>query len=345
MKTKAAILHESNTPLVIDEVEIPALKKGQVLVKILCSGVCRAQLNEIMALKGPDRFLPHLLGHEASAIVEKIGRGVTRVKKGDYVVLSWIKGAGEETGGSCYRQGDKIINAGAVTTFSEHAVVSENRVTKISKKVPPDVAAIIGCAVATGAGIVNNTLEAKRKSSIVVFGVGGVGLSAILAAKLKGCGKIIAVDIFEEKLSFAKKLGATHGINIHYGSPVRQIKDIVPDGVDHAIDASGNRVAMEAAFEALNQTGMLVIAGNLAHNEKISIHPFELIKGKRIVGTWGGETVPQRDFPKYANDYCRGQFPIDRLITHRFRLEQVNEALRVLRSGAVGRIVLEISCR
>ena len=162
MKTKAAILYELNKPLVIDDVEIPELKRGQVLAKILYSGVCRAQYNEIIGLKGPDKFLPHMLGHEASAIIDEVGEGITKVKKGDYVALSWIKGDGLDGINSQYKRGTQVINAGGVTTFSEYAVVSENRVTKISKRINPEAASIIGCAVATGCGIIENTLKAKK---------------------------------------------------------------------------------------------------------------------------------------------------------------------------------------
>ncbi len=342
MKTKAAILYKLNSPLVIEEVEIPRLKRGQVLVKILCTGVCRAQYNEIIGLKGPDRYLPHMLGHEGSAIVEDIGPGVTKVKKGDYVILSWIKGDGLDAFRTAYKKNGRVINAGAVTTFSEYSVVSENRVTKITKKIPADVAAVIGCAIATGAGIVNNTLKVKTGSSIAVFGVGGIGLSAILAARQKKCSKIIAVDVSEKKLKFAKKLGATHGINAALGDVASKIKEIVPGGVDNAVDASGARRAMEGAFAAINYSGTLVIAGNLARNEKISLHPFELIKGKKILGTWGGETIPQRDFPKYVNAYCSGQLPLHKLITHRMKLEEINQAFSLLKKGGAGRIIIDL---
>ena len=162
MKTRAAILWQSHKPLVVDDVEIPALKRGQVLVKILYSGICRAQYNEMIALKGPDKFLPHLLGHEASGFVVDTGRGVTKVKKGDYVCLSWIKSKGLDALNSQYKWGKRIVNAGAVTTFSDYTVASENRVVKISKIFLPDISAIVGCAIATGCGIINNTLHAVK---------------------------------------------------------------------------------------------------------------------------------------------------------------------------------------
>lgn len=346
MKTKAAILYELNKPLVIEDVEIPALKRGQVLVKILYSGVCRAQLNEIIGLKGPDKFLPHLLGHEASAIIEEVGEGITKVKKGDYVALSWIKGDGLDGINAHYKKGNKVINAGGVTTFSEYSVVSENRVTKISKRINPEAAAIIGCAVATGCGIVENTLKAQKGSSIAVFGVGGVGLSAIMGARRRGCSPIIAVDITPEKLNFAVRCGATHTVDASRIDVWQLLQKMVPDGVDFTIDASGNKRAMEMAFDLAREAkGICVIAGNLSKDEKISVHPFELIKGKKLVGTWGGETNPTYDIPKYVDAFDKGELPISDLITHRFSLEEINKAFDILKSGDAGRIVIKMEDR
>ncbi len=343
MKIKAAVLHQLHAPLKIEEIEIPPLKKGQLLVRILCSGICRAQYNEIVGLKGPDRYLPHLLGHEASGIVEEIGPGVTKVKRGDYVALSWIQGSGLEGGPKQYKNGSQMINAGAVTTFSEYSVVSENRVTKISKKIPPDIASIIGCAVVTGMGIINNTLKAPRGSSVVIFGVGGVGLSAVLGARARGCSPIAAVDVSSQKLAMARRFGATDALDANQKGLLKRLRPIAPEGFYFSIDASGVKAAMETAFEAINVRGTCVIAGNLGKEEKISLHPFELIKGKRIIGTWGGETVPERDIPGYVRDFCSGRLPLERLITHRFKLEEINTAFEVLQSGEAGRIVIEMA--
>ncbi|MBP6344276.1 MAG: zinc-binding dehydrogenase [Candidatus Omnitrophica bacterium] len=343
MKTKAAVLYELNKPLVIEDVEIPDLKRGQVLVKILYSGVCRAQYNEIIGLKGPDKFLPHLLGHEASAIIEEVGEGITKVKKGNYVALSWIKGDGLDGINSQYKKGSQIINAGGVTTFSEYSVVSENRVTKISKRINPEAASILGCAVATGCGIVNNTLKAEKNSSIAVFGVGGIGLSAIMGAKRRGCNPIIAIDLTQEKLNFAVQCGATHTVDASRIDVWQLLRQIAPDGVDFTIDASGNKNAMEMAFDLAREgNGMCVIAGNLSKDEKISIHPFELIKGKKLVGTWGGETKPSYDIPKYVDAFDKGELPIGDLITHRFSLEEINKAFDLLKTGDAGRIVIKM---
>jgi len=344
MKTRAAILWQLHKPLVIDEVEVPALKRGQVLVQVLYSGICRAQYNEMTGLKGPDKFLPHLLGHEASGIVVDTGAGITKVKKGDYVCLSWIKGAGLDAFNSRYKLNGRLINAGAVTTFSDYTIASENRVTKIPKSVPAKAAAILGCAVLTGCGIMENTVAAKQGSSTAVFGVGGVGLSVILGARRRGCATIIAIDTEEKKLCLAKRLGATHTLNAKSRDLLAKISKLAPLGLDYAVDASGSRQAMENAFAAVKEKGgVCVIAGNLGKDEKIQLHPFELIKGKRIVGTWGGETYPDRDIPKYLRAFTRGILPFDRMITHCFDLQDINKAFHALTRGEAGRIIVKTS--
>ena len=343
MKTRAAILWELNKPLIIEDIQIPELKRGQLLVRILYSGVCRAQYNEMIGLKGPDKFLPHLLGHEASGYIEDCGQGVSKVKKGDYVCLSWIKGEGLDGINSQYTLNGQTINAGGVTTFSDYAVVSENRVTPLSSLMPADAAAILGCAVVTGCGIIENSLQVSLGASIAVFGAGGIGLSVILGAKRKNCAHIIAVDIDDAKLQFAKRLGATHVINVKTMDTVREINAICPSGVDYAVDASGNKLAMENAFAVIREKGgVCVIAGNLSKDEQISLHPFDLIKGKRIIGTWGGETVPDRDIPQYVSAFLKEQLPFDQMITHRFGLEDINKAFDVLVNGEAGRIVIKV---
>jgi S-(hydroxymethyl)glutathione dehydrogenase / alcohol dehydrogenase len=344
MKTRAAILWQLNKPLIIDDVQIPALKRGQILVKIYYSGLCRAQYNEMIGLKGPDRFLPHLLGHEASGVIVEIGAGVRKVKNGDYVCLSWIKGLGLDGINSAYLWRGHSVNAGAVTTFSDFAVVSENRVTRIPKAIPPKLAAIVGCAIVTGCGIMDNTLSVLRGSSLAVFGAGGIGSSVILGARRRGCKNIIAVDIGPAKLKFAKRVGATHTIDGTRKDVLKDIFAITGQGVDYAVDASGNKVAMETAFSSIKtKGGVCVIAGNLSKEEKISFHPFDLIQGKRIMGTWGGESKPDQDIPRYVRAYLRGTLPMDVLITHEYALENINQAFGVLVKGQAGRIVIKMN--
>lgn len=341
MKTTAAVLHEINKPLVIEELEIPKLKRGQVLVRMLATGVCRAQYNEMVGLKGPDKYLPHLLGHEGTAEVVEVGGGVRKFKSGSYVVCSWIEGEGLYGGTTVYKIGKNKINAGDITTFSTYSVISENRLTEISRKVPADIASTLGCAVMTGVGIVRNTLKVNPGSSIAIFGVGGVGSSALLGAKMKLCNPIIAVDIGKEKLKYAKYLGATHVIDALKTDPFLEIRKIVHRGVDYAIEASGAKSAMEKAFQSLNDHGKLAIAGNLKKGETISIVPYDLIKGKQITGTWGGESKPDVDIPYYVKEYLRGNLDLEKLVTKRIALRDVNSALKSLgKNGTLGRIVV-----
>lgn len=341
MKTRAAVLYKLNAPLVIEELEIPQLKKGQVLVKMLFSGICRSQVNEIRGFKGEDHYLPHLLGHEASGVIEKITDGVTKVKKGDYVVLSWIKGQGADVSGTQYKKGNKIINSGAIATFSEYAVISENRVTPISRKIPAQVAALLGCAIATGGGVILHTLGVKTGSTVAIFGVGGIGSGAIIGAKMKKCQMIIAVDIHGSALTLAKKLGATHALKF-YPDIVSEIKEITRGGVTYAVEASGNATAMESAFAALNDHGTAAICGNIGHDKKICLNPFDLIKGKKIVGSWGGYTQPETDFPLYAKEYLKGRLPLDTFISRRFPLTEINAALAHLEKNTFpGRLLVE----
>ena len=344
MKTKAAVLYKLNEPLIIEEIEVPELKRGQVLVKVLYSGICGSQRNEILGYKGTDKYLPHLMGHEASGIVEMTGHGVKRIKKNDYVVLTWIKTTGLDAPSSTYDKNGTAINAGAITTLGTHMIVSENRVVKISKKIPPKVASLLGCAIPTGSGTVCNTLKIKPRSSVAIFGIGGIGGGAVLASHyIKKCKIIIAIDINNEKLKFAKKLGATHTINATNNDPLESIKKILPHGVDYAIEAAGSKEAMESAFSCLKDNGMLAIAGNVKDGVKISLTPFELIKGKKIVGTWGGDSNSEKDIPRYAHLFLKGVFPIQKLITHEYPFIKLNEAFNTLNKGHAGRIIVKIS--
>lgn len=346
-KTKAAVLYEQNQPLVIEELTLPSeLKAGQVLVKVDSAGLCHSQLNEIQGKKGPDRFLPHTLGHEASGKVLAIGPGGSRLKEEDSVVLSWIKGPGLASEGPQYKNSEgKTINAGPVAAFSEYAIVSENRCTPIKTDLPSSSLALLGCAIPTGAGVVIHQLRARPGESVVIFGAGGVGLSAILAAELLHCSPIIAIDIQDEKLEFAKTLGATHVYRYSDSSKeeiLQSIQKMTSGGPDYVIEASGARSAMELGYEMVRpQGGQLVIAGNLPKGQQIQIDPFSLILEKQITGTAGGSTEPSRDLPRYAVLNQQGKFPFDRLVTQSFSLDQINDAFRALENGAVGRMMIQ----
>lgn len=344
MKTTAAVLTEINKPLQIEELTILPLKKGQVLVEVAYSGICHSQLNEIHGLKGEDRFLPHTLGHEGSGIVVEIGPDVTKVKPGDHVVLTWIKGSGHDVPSTKYSRKDgSIVNSGAISTFMTRAVISENRLVPITKEMPLKESAILGCAIPTGAGIVLNTAHVQPGQSVAVFGCGGIGLSVILAAKMVGAVMIIAIDIRERKLTQARKIGATHIIDASRQTVFDTIHSITGgQGVDFAIEAAGNRMTMEAAFKSVkDKGGLCILAGNLPAGQNISIDPFDLIKGKRIIGTWGGETDPDQEIVNYVQYFLSGKLKLDLFTSDIAKLNDINQALESFNDGNVNRVLIE----
>jgi len=344
MKTLAAILEQLNKPLGIRELTIPDLRLGQVLVEVAYSGVCHSQLLEVRGKRGEDKYLPHTLGHEGSGVVLEIADGVKKVKPGDRVVLSWIKGNGADVPSTVYQSTQGPVNSGAISTFMRQTVTCESRVTPIRDAMPLREAALLGCAIPTGAGIILNTARVRPGSSVAVFGVGGIGLSVVLAADLVHATTIIAVDVFDHKLEQARQVGATHLINARQQDPLVTILEITEGhGVDYAIEAAGQRETMETAFQVVRDNGGLcVLAGNLPHGERISLDPFDLIKGKRIVGTWGGESRLDRDISLYVDLYLAGKLMLDALITHEYRLEDINQAFDDLEHGKVGRALIEM---
>jgi S-(hydroxymethyl)glutathione dehydrogenase/alcohol dehydrogenase len=344
-RTEGAVLLEVGRPLELMELAIPELKPGQVLVQVAFSGVCQSQLREVRGERGPDRYLPHTLGHEGSGTVIEAAGGVKKVKPGDRVVLSWIRGSGWDVGGTVYQGPGGPVNSGAISTFMRHTVTCENRVTPVPHGTPLREAALLGCAIPTGAGIVFNTMGVRPGSSLAVFGLGGVGLSAVMAAALIGATPIIAVDVLEHRLIHAEKTGATHLINAIQRDPLEAIAELTDGrGVDYAIEAAGRRETMELAFRAVRDNGgLLVIAGNLAHGETISLNPFDLIKGKRIMGTWGGECQPDRDIPMYARLYLSGRLPLDAMTGDTYPLSEINRALTDLAQGTVIRAMVDMA--
>ncbi len=343
---KAAVLVQTGQPLeVMDGIELPALETGQVLTRIHYTGVCHSQLMEVSGKRGDDPWLPHLLGHEASATVVDIGPGVTKVKPGDPVVLTWIKSKGLQASGAKYQCGELTINSGAVTTFNEYSVVSENRCVAIPKDIPLDIASLFGCAVMTGAGIVTNTLKPPAGSSLVVYGVGGIGLSALMAAKVHQCNPIIAVDVSDDKLKQATEFGATHTVNAKNEDPVAAIRVLTNDlGTEFAVESAGLAHTIEQAFNSVRKGGgYCVFASHPASGEKVCLDPFDMICGKRIEGSWGGDSNPDEDIPLYAELYLQGKMPLEKLITHRYSLDQINKALEDMKANLVGRALLKVS--
>ena len=341
MKTKAAILTELNKPLVVDEIEIPPLECGQVLVEIHCSGICGAQLGEIAGSKGPDKFLPHLLGHEGGGIVMDIGPGVTHIKKGDRVCLHWRKGAGIHAKTAQYQWNGRTVNSGWVTTFNEYSVVSENRVTPIGKDIPFEIGALMGCAVTTGLGLINNDAQVKIGQSVAVLGVGGVGLNVVQGAALAGADPIIAIDLYDHKLDMARKFGATHGINSKKADLAAEITKIVGNaGVDVFVENTGQVRLIELAYKLTAKQGRTILVGVPRHDQDITIHSLPLHFGKVLTGCEGGHTYPTDDIPRYLRLFQNGKLQLAGQITHRFPLDEINKALDTVRSGDAGRCLL-----
>lgn len=344
MKTKAAILTALNTPLVIDEIDIPPLECGQVLVEVHCSGICGAQLGEIAGVKGRDKFLPHLMGHEGGATVLETGPGVTVVKKGDRVVLHWRKGAGIQAKPASYKCHGRTVNAGWVTTFNEHAIVSENRLTVIPDDVDFEMAALMGCAVTTALGIINNDAKVKIGQSIAVLGCGGVGLNVVQGAAMVSAHPIIAIDIYDHKLEMARQFGATHLINSSQSDLREEVRKIVgATGVDVFIENTGLVRLIEQAYELTAKTGRTILVGVPPHDQDITIHSLPLHFGKVLTGCEGGHTNPTTDIPRYLHLYRDGKLRLDGLVTHRYPFDDINAALERVRSGEAGRCVLHMS--
>ena len=340
---KSAILVESKKPLVISDVDLPKeLEFGQVLVKILYSGICGSQINEIDAVKDPDRFLPHLLGHEGSGIVEKIGKGVTRVKVDDNVVLHWRKSSGIESSLPNYKWNDKKLNAGRVTTFNEKAVVSENRLTTIPSDFDMRIAPLFGCAVTSAFGVVNNDAKIKIGQSVLIFGVGGIGLNVAQAASMVSANPIIGIDIHEHKLNMGKKFGITHGLNANSSNLNKEIYNIIGNqGADVAIETTGNVKVIEQAYKLTASDGKTILVGVPSSN--ISIYSLPLHFEKILKGSHGGSAKPDIDIPRYIKLINQKKMSLENIITHEFNFLDINKAIDLFRSGKAGRIIIKMN--
>ncbi|MDB4078023.1 zinc-binding dehydrogenase [Amylibacter sp.] len=342
---KAAILLEQRKPLIVDEIELPqTLAVGQVLVKIHFSGICGSQLGEIDGAKGQDKFLPHLLGHEASGTVMEIGLGVKHVKPGDKVVMHWRKGLGIEGAPPSYRWRGQKLNAGWITTFNEYAIVAENRVTAIPSNSDMEVAALFGCAVTTGFGIVENNAKIRIGESVVVFGAGGIGLNIVQAAALVGAYPIIAVDLFDNRLALAEEMGATHLINSKDKNAKAAIERIVGlHGADVFIDNTGQPTIIEMGYEVTKLQGRITLVGVPRKDNNINIYSLPLHFGKGLSGSHGGEAIPNVDIPRYQNLFGVGRIKLRELLTERLELEDINIAIDNMRSGkTAGRCLIKM---
>lgn len=343
---RGAVLEKTGQPLkLVDGVKVPELGRGQVLVELAYSGVCHSQVMEVDGKRGEDRFLPHLLGHEGTGIVRQTGEGVTKVRSGDRVVLGWVKGDGLDGGGCKYSSPIGILNSGGVTTFSAWTVASENRLVHLPGFIPMDEGVLFGCAIPTGAGIVLNQLKPHEGSAVAVWGLGGIGLSAVMATQVFKCRAVIAIDIEPGKLELALQFGATHTINAASEDVAAKVQEITAAaGLDYCVEAAGSAQTIERAFALLKRSGgRLIFASHPESGQKISLDPYELICGKRIEGSWGGASHPDRDMAVFARLYQEGKLPLKKLLNRVYTLDQINEALEDLRQRRANRPLIQFN--
>ncbi len=343
---KAVVLEHINEPLTVSEVGLTSLRSGQVQVRMLVSGICGAQLQEIAGLKGNARFVPHLLGHEGCGIVVSVGPGVKTVHPGDKVILHWRKGEGIESDFPQFVFQGREIQSGKVTTFSEYTIVSENRVTAVPPDVPTDLCALLGCGLSTALGSVVDVARVQPGEQVLIMGLGGLGACAVKAAQLARAGLIVVADIFEEKRALADRLGVDVFINVR----TEELAHVVAaklgiKGFDAIIETSGSAQAASSAIPLLVGGGRCVFIGQPKPNETIEItnarHLFDG-EGKMICATQGGGFVPHRDIPQYISWFKQGRLTIDNLISHRIKLDDINTAIQHMQSGTASRIMIDI---
>jgi Zn-dependent alcohol dehydrogenase len=343
--TEAAILTSSKKPLDLANITLPReLQSGQVLVKLITSGICGAQINEIDAIKGPDLFLPHLLGHEGYGEVIEIGPGVKKIKPGDKVILHWRKSSGIEALPAKYFLGDQVINAGWVTTFSKHSIVSENRVTRIPDTgINKTLLPLLGCALTTSFGAVTYDTKLNKSHSIIVFGAGGLGLLIIKFASTLKASSIIVIDKDSNKLKTAIELGATSVIHFiskeDVLSQLRQLERI--RGIDFAYETTGSSDGIEISFDQIANDGKVLLIGTPNHESLVTIPILPLHFGKTLVGSHGGSTNPDRDIPILVDFLASNELDLSLYPIESVGLDGINSAINNIRKGSVGRKVIE----
>jgi len=374
MKTRAAILrqmeadrpYKNSQPLKIEEVELDPPGHGEILVRVRAAGLCHSDLSVIDGNR--PRPLPMALGHEAAGEVMQLGDGVTDLAVGDHVVFCFVpscgtcqycldgraalctpgavaNGKGELLSGGRRLHGanhEDINHHVGVSGFAEHVVTSRRSATRIPKDLPFDIAAVFGCAVLTGVGAVIHSGGLRGGQSVLVVGLGGVGLSAVLGAVAGGARQIIAADIAPDKLAKAKALGATHVVNSADADAVEQVKAISGGGVDIAAEFAGVGPALEFAFAATGKGGTTVTSGLPHPSTRLALNPVLMVAEERkFVGSYLGGHVPALDIPEYIALYQAGRLPVDKLLTHRMKLDEINEGFDRLASGeAIRQVVL-----
>jgi Zn-dependent alcohol dehydrogenase len=355
-KTPAAIYVETGKPMIVDDIDLPDPGPTQVLVKQFATGVCHSQLHE---LDRPNPTLPLVLGHESTGIVTAAGKDVSHVKEGDHVMVTWVP---RTPGGRApivakvgYKGAEVKYGAPAAVgtfTWARDVVVDEQMVLPLDKNADVNATAPVGCAVMTGVGAAINAAQVRPGDSVAVIGVGGVGLSVVAGAAIAGGYPIIAVDLTDEKIEFAKQFGATHGVNASKGDAVAQVRELMGGGmgagVDHAFDAIGAKITMEQCIDMARarrpgerQGGQGIVVG-VPHGEPATPAMFNLFGGKVYRGAPGGCSDPNRDFPMMIRWFLEGRLPLDKMVTKEYTLEQINEACDDLRAGKIaGRSIVK----
>jgi S-(hydroxymethyl)glutathione dehydrogenase / alcohol dehydrogenase len=367
IKCKAAIAWGPGQPLSIEEVDVMPPQAGEVRVRIVATGVCHT---DAFTLSGedPEGVFPCILGHEGGGIVESVGEGVTSVKVGDHVIPLYTPECGEckfcKSGKTnlCQKiratqgkglmpdgttrfskDGQPIYHYMGTSTFSEYTVLPEISIAKVDPAAPLEEVCLLGCGVTTGIGAVMNTAKVKEGESVAIFGLGGIGLSAVIGARLAKAGRIIAIDINESKFELARKLGATDCINPNdYDKPIQEvIVELTDGGVDFSFECIGNVKVMRAALECCHKGwGESVIIGVAGAGQEISTRPFQLVTGRVWRGSAFGGVRGRSELPSYVQRYMQGEFRLDDFITHTMPLEQINEAFDLMHEGKSIRTVI-----
>jgi alcohol dehydrogenase len=372
MKIKAAVLNKmgleapyaKSKPLAIEEIELDPPGYGEVLVRIGAAGLCHSDLSVIEGNR--PRPMPMALGHEAAGVVEKVGPGVDDLKVGDHVVMVFVPSCGHclpcaegrpalcEPGAAAngagtllsgerrlHRNGSDVHHHLGVSAFAEYATVSRRSLVKIDKELPLEEAALFGCAVLTGVGAVINTARVAAGSSVAVVGLGGVGLSSLLGAIAAGARRVVAVDLSDDKLGLARQLGATDTFNPKSRDAIDSIKSATAGGVEFAFEMAGSVRAMDLAYKITRRGGTTVTAGLPPPDQNFALPQVNLVAEERTVkGSYIGTCVPGRDLPRYIELYRRGRLPVDRLMSGRLKLDEINVGFDRLREGQAVRQVV-----
>ncbi len=373
MKIRAAVLEEigrpgpyaQSRPLTVGEIDLAPPASGEVLVKIAAAGLCHSDLSVINGDR--PRPVPMVLGHEGAGVVEKVGEGVTDLQPGDHVVFVFVpscghcgpcgtgrpalcepgaasNGKGEMLAGGTRlsRNGQPVHHMTGVASYATHAVISRRSLVKIDRELSLDVAALMGCAVLTGAGAVFNMGAVQPGSRTAVVGLGGVGLAAILGAVAAGAETIVAIDTLESKLGLARDLGATHAFLATDPDLVAKVKEATSGGVDAALEFAGSARALEGAYAMTRRGGTTITAGLPNPKAVLNISPLSLVAEERTLrGSYLGSGVPQRDIPRFLGLHRRGRLPVEKLMTHKIALDEINEGFDRLHRGEAIRQVIE----